>query len=87
MSTYLKHLNQLSDQQRRFKHVVTLPRHPDHPAKQKHGDPRKQWLYDGYVAGSWRVEADSMFDWQTPSEFKYMFENESDALLFTLKWV
>lgn len=73
---------------RRFPHVVTLPRHPDHPYGQKHGDPRKAWLYSGVASGSWRVDEAWGYEGRMnlSQSVTYRFAHDYDAIMFKLKW-
>lgn len=85
---------------RRFPYVIILERHPEHPFGMK-GDPRKSWLYEGFVSSAWRVTPvdggfgvfSGPFSYDTDkrvnsaAQYEYMFSNECDALLFQLKWM
>ena len=71
---------------RKYPHTVELPRHPDHPSRQKNGDPRKQWLYGGVASGKWFAESSQDYFGFDLNSVIYRFSNESDALIFRLKW-
>lgn len=66
----------------RYIHKVVLPRHPDHVGQR---DPRRVWIYDcGMEFTSVEDEAGRFND--LTGKRIYRFANESDAMLFVLKW-
>lgn len=76
MSTWLWQKRFLSDAHR-YKFALILGRHPEQTGKR---DPRKVWMYD-CMSGSFSAEDDMSSDGRV-----YYFANETDFLLFKLRW-